>query len=99
MTSWISRRSSQKGFGFAEVVLDLQFFFFFDSRISLEASYTKCCEQRQGIRLLGKHLVVLIYLYLMFFLYEILDTTDGCMFVSYAGECQSCPEDERLPND
>lgn len=35
----------------------------------------------------------------MLVLYDILYTADGCLIVLYAGECQSCPEDERLPND
>ena len=46
------------------------------------ANYTECCERRQGARLPGEHLAVLIYLYLMFFLYEcFLDIVDGCVCV------------------
>lgn len=55
-----------------------------------------------GVSLLGEYLFSFIYMFdvsLAYFFCEILDTADGRVFVFCAGECQSCPEDERLPND
>lgn len=85
---------------FRDVVFSLSHSLSIDGYLCMEANCTYSYKSEVGHTSTGTvFTVALIHLCLMLFCPQILDIADVSVFVLCPGECQNCPEDERLPND